>query len=158
MQSDLSNSRSARASYGGAIHPSVARRIACDARILPIVLGGDGQILDVGRESRSFPVPIRNAVTARDQGCSFPACDIPAQWSDGHHVIPWSEGGETSLSNCALLCGRHHTLIHNSDWTMRIADDGHPEYFPPVWMDHQQKPLRNTVHHPHPTRSGTPRA
>lgn len=141
-----------RASYGGAFDLGTARRIACDSRIIPVVLGGDSMVLDVGRERRSVPPAIRKAATVRDLGCTFPACTVPAEWCDGHHVIPWSRGGPTSLDNCALLCGYHHTLIHQGHWIIRMAGDGHPEFLPPSWMDPYQRPLRNLVHRPQLTR------
>src|SRR5262249_21794090 len=64
---------------------STVRRMACDAKIIPIVLGGDSQPLDVGRASRTVPGPIRRAVTLRDGGCTFPTSDIPPKWCDVHH-------------------------------------------------------------------------
>lgn len=92
----------------------------------------------------TWPTVIRRAITLRDQGCVFPACDRPARWSDLHHIQFWVDGGPTSVANGAVLCGFHHTLIHQGDWTVRMAKDGHPEVIPPTWIDPDQCPRRNT--------------
>jgi len=130
--------------FGGPIPAEVARRIACDSKITPIVLGGKGEILDVGRSRYTFPAAIRKALEARDRGCTFPGCDRPPGWTEAHHVLPFSMGGETKLSSAALACDHHHHLLHHSDWEIRIAEDGTPEYLPPRWMDFNRTPRRNT--------------
>ncbi|WP_281900455.1 HNH endonuclease signature motif containing protein [Phytohabitans aurantiacus] len=122
------------------------RRLACDAHILPIVLGGQGQILDVGQQRRLFTGPLRRALVARDGGCAFPGCDRPPQWCDGHHIRHWTDGGDTALNNGVLLCGYHHRLIHRGEWEVRMADDGRPEFIPPAYVDSERKPRRNIYH------------
>ena len=72
---------------GGPINADIARRIACDAEIIPVVLGSRGEPLDVGRASRTVPTAIRRAVIVRDGGCAFPGCSVPARWCDIHHVV-----------------------------------------------------------------------
>jgi hypothetical protein len=122
------------------------RRLACDAHILPIVLGGQGQILDVGQQRRLFTGPLRRALVVRDGGCAFPGCDRPPQWCDGHHIRHWTDGGDTALHNGVLLCGYHHRLIHRGEWEVRMADDGRPEFIPPAYVDSERKPRRNIYH------------
>jgi hypothetical protein len=122
------------------------RRFACDAQILPAVLGGDGQLLDLGRTRRLITGSLRRALEARDRGCAFPGCDRPPKWCDGHHVHSWADGGRTSLGNAVLLCGFHHRVIHQGQWLVRIAGDGLPEFIPPPWADPQQRPRRNIYH------------
>lgn len=63
-----------------------------------------------------------------------------------HHIKPWSEGGKTDLANLVLLCRKHHTLHHESEWTVRMATDGLPEFIPPQWIDPLQRPRRNLIH------------
>jgi hypothetical protein len=121
------------------------RRIACDAKITPMVLDGDSLPLDVGRAKRTAPPGIRRALTYRDSGCAFPTCDRPPQWTDAHHVTHWVDGGPTELANMTLLCRRHHTLVHHSDWQVRIRD-GLPEFIPPGFIDPARKPRRNQLH------------
>ena len=116
--------------------------------LLPAVLGTAGQVLDLGRERRLFSGPIRRALMLRDGGCAFPACDRPARWCQGHHVVGWQDGGGTCLSNAVLLCGFHHRLIHQpAGWTVYIDPaDGLPTFIPPPWVDLQQRPRRNRYH------------
>jgi hypothetical protein len=126
---------------------TTARRLACDAALLPAVLGSAGQVLDLGRERRLFTGPIRRALVLRDRGCAFPGCDRPPRWTDGHHITHWADGGPTNLTNAVLLCGYHHRLIHHSDWQIRINPaDGQPEFIPPAYIDPHQKPQRNRYH------------
>jgi hypothetical protein len=133
---------------GSPLSATAARRLACDAAILPAVLGGAGQVLDVGRERRLFAGPIRRALILRDRGCAFPGCDRPPRWCDGHHIVGWAEGGPTNLSNAVLVCGHHHRLIHRSDWQVRVnAADGLPDFIPPAYLDPQRRPQRNRYHH-----------
>jgi hypothetical protein len=97
---------------GELISPATVRRIACDAAITPLVLSRDGEILDQGRTARLFTPGQVRALWRRDKHCTFPGCDIPAAWCDAHHLTHWADGGTTSLSNAALLCARHHTIVH----------------------------------------------
>ncbi|NJC84299.1 DUF222 domain-containing protein [Planosporangium mesophilum] len=132
---------------GQPLSAAAARRLACDAAILPAVLDGAGQVLDVGRQQRLFTGPLRRALVLRDKGCAFPGCDRPPRWCEGHHVIHWADGGPTNRDNAVLLCGHHHRLIHHSDWRVTInPTDGHPDFTPPTHIDPQQQPRRNRYH------------
>jgi hypothetical protein len=132
---------------GSPLSPTAARRLACDAAILPAVLGSAGQVLDVGQQRRLFTGPLRRALILRDRGCAFPGCDRPPRWCDGHHMISWITGGPTSLNNAVLLCGHHHRLIHHSPWKVRLNPaDGLPEFIPPEYIDPEQRPQRNRYH------------
>lgn len=88
------------------------RRMACDAKILPVVLGSKSEPLDIGRATRVVPRSIRRALIQRDRGCTFPSCTKRAKWTHAHHLVHWAMGGPTSLQNLALLCHHHHRLIH----------------------------------------------
>jgi hypothetical protein len=133
---------------GDRLSADTARRLACDARILPAVLDGAGQPLDLGRERRLFTGPLRRALVLRDGGCAFPGCDRPPRWCDGHHVIHWADGGPTSLGNAVLLCGHHHRLIHDprAGWNVHITADARPTFIPPAWLDPRRLPRRNAFH------------
>jgi hypothetical protein len=131
---------------GDLLTPTQVRRLACDAQILPAVLGGQGQVLDVGQSRRLFTGPLRRALVLRDRGCAFPGCDRPPRWCDGHHIDSWIDGGPTSLNNAVLLCRHHHRLIHHTRWTVRLGHDGLPEFIPPQFIDPHQRPRRNTYH------------
>lgn len=121
---------------------SSIRKIACDADILPLVLGGKGQILDIGRSQRLFPPHMRRALVARDKGCAFPDCTIPATWCEAHHIVPWSAGGTTNMSDGVLLCSRHHHVIHEGNWSI-TSIRGMPWFRPPKYRDPSQRLRRN---------------
>lgn len=105
-----------RLPHAGPVPVSLLRRLACDADIIPVVMGGESEILDVGRARRLVPASMRRALIARDGGCLFPGCTIPSTWTEGHHVVPWSHGGATSIDNTALLCSAHHHAVHSGRW------------------------------------------
>ena len=110
------------------------RRIACDAHIIPIVLGSQSELLDVGRSARSVPVAIRRALIVRDKHCAFPGCTMPANMTDAHHIRHWSQRGPTELINLVLLCGHHHDTIHHRGWSVRMDEHGLPAFTPPPWL------------------------
>ncbi|KIS26209.1 HNH endonuclease [Arthrobacter sp. SPG23] len=128
--------------FTGPVTASTVRKISCDADIIPVLLGSEGRILDIGRTTRIFPPHIRKAITARDQGCAFPNCTIPAPWCEAHHISYWSHGGTTSTENGTLLCSHHHHLIHKEQWQIQVKT-GIPWFIPPPHIDPQQKPQRN---------------
>ncbi len=105
--------------YGDALSAATIRRLACDAQILPVVLGSDSQPLDVGTTIRLATGPIRNALITRDKGCV--CCGAPPIYCDAHHVVHWIDGGATKLTNLALLCKRCHRDLHAGHWTIRIT-------------------------------------
>jgi hypothetical protein len=118
----------------GPIHPETARRIACDAvrTVVTVAPAADDWItmtgsaraepLSVGRATRTIPAHLRTALHLRDQGCRFPGCDRPPAWTDGHHIIHWSDGGPTELENLVSLCRPHHRAVHEQGWRIHIAD------------------------------------
>jgi hypothetical protein len=105
-------------------------RISCDAKLTRVVFGADSQPLDVGRTKRLVTPALRVAVVARDLHCIFPGCDRPATWCDIHHLIPWSEGGPTSLDNLVVLCRHHHGLVHEGGWRID-GTPGHLDFYRP---------------------------
>ena len=113
------------------------RRLCCDANLVPAVLGADSEPLDIGRAGRFVTPPIRKALTLRDKHCAFPRCDTPAIRCDAHHLVPWWDGGPTTMSNLVLLCPEHHGLIEpdrnasRDQWQVHINSDGHPVFTPP---------------------------
>jgi hypothetical protein len=107
-----------------ALSPSAVRRLACEAGIVPMVLGARSEVLDLGYTQRLFTPAQRRALAVRDGGCSFPDCTVPPQWCDAHHVVHWLFGGRTDLLNGALLCGRHHTVVHQRGLTATVAATG----------------------------------
>ena len=88
------------------------RKLACDARVVPVVMGGASEVLDVGRATRTIPPAIRRALIARDQGCVWPGCERAPIHCDGHHIQHWIDDGPTCPTNLALLCHSHHHRLH----------------------------------------------
>ncbi|GAA2759884.1 DUF222 domain-containing protein [Actinopolymorpha rutila] len=128
---------------GEPLSVATIRRMACDANIIPVVLGGNGEILDIGMADRFFTEPQRRALAIRDGShCHFPDCQVPERRCVAHHMNPWDHFGPTNLANGVLLCKTHHTFVHHKGWTVRMGDHGHPEYIPPEWVDPQQKVRR----------------
>ena len=130
------------AAFSGPISATTARTLACDAEIVPVVLGGDGEILDVGAGRRLFPPELRRAVIARDGGCTAPGCSMPVSWCDVHHVQHWEHGGPTSVENGALLCSHHHHAVHAGAWEIQM-DTGRPWFIPAAYLDPERRPVRN---------------
>ncbi|WP_137122211.1 HNH endonuclease signature motif containing protein [Segeticoccus rhizosphaerae] len=118
----LSGTGSATTREGELLDAGTARRLACDADVIPAVLGGGAEILDWGTEKRLFDGPLRAAIVARDRCCTFPGCGRPATWCQAHHLVHWIDGGRTALTNAALLCQRHHTIVHRDNLGASIVD------------------------------------
>ena len=126
---------------GGTLSAAELRRLACDAGITPLVLGGPSEVLDYGRTRRSFPQAPRRALVVRDRGCIAPGCDRAPADCDGHHQTEWDSGGPTDLDNGALLCQYHHQQIHRQGWTRATRPQRLPRPHPTcVDRPHTQTP------------------
>jgi len=136
---------SAALDTGGRLCAGEARCLACDATIIPMVLGSDSMPLDVGRHQRLATAALRDALAHRDQGCAFPACQRPPRYCHAHHIVSWLDGGETKISNMCLLCEYHHTIVHRQGWRIRLDGHGRPEFLPPKTIDPARRPLRNPL-------------
>jgi Domain of unknown function (DUF222)/HNH endonuclease len=137
---DLENrARAACLDFGGSLSSESLRMLCCDAAVIPIVLDGKGQPLDVGRLTRVIPDGLRRAVVARDRGCA--RCGRPPSWCEAHHLVPWEQGGPTAIGNLVLLCRACHRLVHHAGWDVVLAD-GRPEFYPPAWVDPERRPRR----------------
>ena len=109
--------------FTGPIHRREIERLLCDCKLSRVVMGPDSVPLDIGRQSQSWPAGIRRAIVARDGGCRWPGCEVPAQWCDAHHWVHWARGGRTAVENGFLLCGRHHRFLHaHPQWTITFED------------------------------------
>lgn len=54
-----------------------------------------------------------------------------SHWCEGHHIEHWSHGGETNLSNLVLECSRHHHLLHQGGWHLKLLPDATVEVTTP---------------------------
>ena len=126
-----------------AVSLATAERHICSSGFTPLLFDGDGQGIDEGRDERFHTGRQRNLIAARDGGCIGFDCDRPPSWSEVHHIVPWSEGGTTTVEDGVLLCRFHHMLVHNKGW--RITRIG-AEYFfvPPRSVDPSQTPIPAT--------------
>jgi hypothetical protein len=81
--------------------------------------------LDVGTVTDLIPPHLRRAIITRDRHCAAPGCDQPPAACHVHHIIPRSQGGTTSLTNCLLMCPFHHLiLVHRWGWAITLNPDG----------------------------------
>lgn len=119
---------------GLTLSAGTVRRMACDATVIPAVLGAESAVLDLGREARVVSASLWRALVARDTHCTFPGCGRPPVMCHAHHVEHWADGGPTALGNLALLCGHHHRTIHDTPWQVRTGSDGRPEFLPPTGL------------------------
>ncbi len=108
---------------GTLLAPETVRRLACDATIIPTVMGVAGAVVDLGMDVRLFTAAQVKRLWLRDQHCTYPGCDMPPMWTDAHHLIHWADSGPTDISNAALLCERHHTIVHTRRYAGRLVED-----------------------------------
>ena len=116
--------KAAQLDTGHRISPGLARRLACRAGIIPAVLGGQSQVLDLGRRTRFHTEPQRIALAIEQGGCTAEGCDWPPGMCHAHHDKPWSSGGDTSVKNGRLLCPRHHARAHDPTYTTTTITGG----------------------------------
>ncbi|QCU78173.1 HNH endonuclease [Citricoccus sp. SGAir0253] len=125
---------------------------AGDADLVPVVLGGEGEVLDVGRSRRLLTRTLRRALVARDGGCAAPGCTIPAPWCEAHHVEHGEHGGPTSVDNGVLPCSHHHHAVHAGSWGISMRH-GVPWFIAAAYQDPCQVPRRNGYWRPGPAPS-----
>ncbi len=109
---------------GGRISAAEARRLACRAGLVPMVLGGRSQVLDVGRQRRLHTEAMRLAMAVRDGGCTTRGCQTAPGMCHAHHDTPWSHGGTTNVQTGRLLCPHHHRRVHDPTYDTRHHPDG----------------------------------
>jgi hypothetical protein len=124
----LAKEGSAELDHAGPVPSGTARRIACDASVMRVVMSARSEPLDVGRRTPVIPPSMRRAVIVRDRHCRFPGCDRPQTWCDAHHVLHWADGGQTALQTLLLMCRRHHRMVHRpGGFTLELLD-GRPVF------------------------------
>jgi hypothetical protein len=129
-------------SFGQRLTVDQGLRLADQASVGWVVHNSMGGLLAYGRSNRIASDKQTLALIARDKGCTFPGCTDPPEWTERHHVVPWSEGGPTDLDNLCLLCDFHHDRIDTGGWRI-VMRDGVPWFIPPRWLDPDQRPQRN---------------
>jgi len=99
----------------GTVSPAFMQLLLCDCAVGRVLLRGTSEVLDLGRRTRVITPSLRRALRARDRTCVEPGCTLPAQYCDGHHIVHWTQHGETNLPNLQLRCRRHHLRQHQRD-------------------------------------------
>ncbi|MEZ5231112.1 MAG: hypothetical protein R2749_00110 [Acidimicrobiales bacterium] len=103
----------------------------CDAELFRLVLGAEGEVLDVGRATRTWSAAQADGIIRRDGHCVFPGCDAPPGWCDIHHCHEWEAGGATDIGNGTLLCRWHHTFVHRRRWRIELDQHQRPTFIRP---------------------------
>ena len=128
---------------GATISAATARRLACDAEIIPVVLGTKSEVLDIGEAGHEFTTAVRRAAYLRDGGkCAFPKCGNTVD--ELHHIVFRRNLGTNSLHNAAWLCAFHHWLVHEGGWTLRRATHGGYLWTDPSGHQHERFLDRHT--------------
>jgi Domain of unknown function (DUF222) len=144
-QSYLSGKGLARTGHGALVAAGDALSWSGgDARVLAVVLDSVRTVTAYSSRHRIFTESQRLAMNARDQGCTFPGCTVPANWSQAHHVTDYAQGGTTTVDNGALACGYDHRERIRQGWTTTMINRV-PHWIPPPWIDPRRQPVRNTT-------------
>ena len=141
--------------YGDGLSAGAIRRLACDAKVIPVVLGSKSQLLDVGTTVRLVTGPMRQALNVRDKGCV--ACGAKPIHCEAHHIVSWIDGGATKVTNLVLLCKRCHIDLHNGHWTIQIID-GIVHVARPAWGTPDPAPPHRHRQLPTPPTGSAPAA
>ena len=120
--------------------PHVVRQLACDASRRTVLENERGEVLNIGRRSRTVPRRIGHALRVRDGGCRFPGCG-QSRWTDAHHIRHWADGGETSLENLVTLCRYHHRSLHRGEYGIERGKDGTS-----IFLDGTGSRMPSTIH------------
>ena len=108
---------------GKPISRRLYEELACCAEVTRILYDGPSTPVDLGRATRTVSKELFTALAARDRGCRYPGCDRPVAWCEAHHVKHWLWDGRTDYENLALLCSRHHHIVHRVGWRLEMTED-----------------------------------
>ena len=125
---------------GRLLDAATARRLACDADVVPVVLGSRSEPIELGRATYVVTEALRRLLVMRDRGCAHPGCTRRPNRTHAHHIRHWVDGGPTDPGNLVLLCRYHHHLVHHGGWEIEMRD-GLPWFIPPRWIDPRRQPI-----------------
>lgn len=125
---------------GRPLDPATARRLACDANLIPAVLGTRSDPVELGRAAYAVNHALRRLLVMRDRGCAHPGCTRRPNRTHAHHIRHWVDGGPTDPDNLVLPCRYHHHLVHHGGWDIEVID-GRPWFTPPRWTDPHRRPI-----------------
>ena len=91
--------------FTGPVTASTVRQIACDADIIPVLLGGGGRVLDIGRASRIFPPHIPQGPHRPGPGLRLPRLHHPGPQVRGppHRLLVPRRNHRNRERDAALL-------------------------------------------------------
>ncbi len=138
LRGDAGHDADARLAHTGPICAETARRIACDANVVPVVLNGKSVPVDLGRTTRTPTVGQRDCLIVRDRACR--GCGAPAHICVPHHTVHWADGGPTDLDSLVLLCFHCHQLVHEGGWDVRWNEDNTVTFTSPDGRDKVRPP------------------
>jgi hypothetical protein len=121
---------------------SLARRLACEAAVIPIVMGSTGEVLDLGRTTRLANRAQRRSCAAMYRTCAAPGCEVGFDRCEIHHLHWWEHGGPTDMANLVPFCGRHHHLIHDAGFTATLTANRTLNWYRPDGTHDADQPLR----------------
>jgi len=108
--------------HGTHTSAEASERLSCDASRTWMRRDSEGNVLEVGRRTRTIPPALRRALLHRDQVCRFPGCGL--RFVQGHHIQHWAHGGPTTLAYLVLLCRRHHRAVHEDGYRVARSENG----------------------------------
>jgi hypothetical protein len=135
---------------GTCVSAETARRLGGGCGVVYVQEDASGQVLSVGRKTRSIPVSLKRALLRRDRTCRFPGCGNRL-FLEGHHIEHWADGGETSLANLVGLCSHHHRFLHEYGYQVYLDDTGQP-----VFLEPRGRPVHDVPPRPAPPDLGWP--
>jgi hypothetical protein len=103
-----------------ALPPESIRRLACNGRIRPVIIGPHGEVLALGNQQRLANRAQRRALRAMYRTCAFPGCDVTFANTEAHHIVAWEHGGPTDIANLLPLCALHHHFVHELGWQLEL--------------------------------------
>ena len=138
-------------SDGDPVPPDTVRRHACGAKIIPVVLDSNGMPLDVGRGARHATPAQRNALRSMYRTCAVGGCDIGFDRCEIHHLIEWSNLGNTDLENLLPICTYHHHRAHEGRWRLQLDPTTRQltVHHPDGTLHSRAEPDMLTEHHGH---------
>ncbi len=121
----------------GPIPVAMARDLANNS-FLRLVFHEAGDIRAVCHMGRTINRQLRTALVFRDTTCVVPGCGT-SFGLEIDHIVPFAEGGPTTLDNLALLCHHHHFLKTYEGWL--LAKEGTGPKGTPRWRFEPQPPF-----------------
>ena len=113
----------------GPVPLAVANRMLSDSFVKIVVTDGV-DVQSVSHVGRSVPVHMMTALEERDRCCVVPGCDS-LDYLEVHHLVPFAQGGPTSLDNLVRICRWHHDLLTYEGWCLERECGGWAWHPPP---------------------------